>query len=367
MSTSEKLLQILEDRRGQYVSGAEISSRLGVSRTSIWKAARKLRAEGYRIEAVTNRGYRLAANTANAANRDSISAAGIERYLDDAARRIVRPEVFASVDSTNTVCADKASSGEPGGYTAISGMQTAGRGRRGRSFYSPADTGLYISLLLRPEGYSADKALRFTTSAAVSVCEAIERVCGYDPASAGQELYPGPQIKWVNDIYMRGRKVCGILTEASFNIEDGTLDYAVIGIGINVYMPVGRFPEDIREIAGAVIGTAPEDDRNGAVIGTALEDDRNGAVLGISVHGIRNLLAAEVLNRLVRHCILSDKSCIDEYRKRCMVPGREIDVISHSGRRHAAALDLDDECRLLVRYEDGSEEYLSSGEISIRI
>jgi BirA family biotin operon repressor/biotin-[acetyl-CoA-carboxylase] ligase len=192
---------------------------------------------------------------------------------------------------------------------------------------------LYISLLLRPQACTADKALRFTTAAAVSVCEAIEKV--YEAAE--------PAIKWVNDIYMRGRKICGILTEASFNIEDGTLDYAVIGIGINVYTPEGGFPPEISDIAGSVF---PAEETS---------------------EPVRNRLAAEVLNGLVKHCVLSDADCISEYRKRCMVPGREIDVITHSGTKRAQALGLDDECRLLVRYDDGSEEYLSSGEISIRV
>ncbi|MBR0400679.1 MAG: biotin--[Mogibacterium sp.] len=342
MSTSEKILKILEENHGGFVSGADISEQLGISRTSIWKAVNKLRSEGYQIKAVTHRGYQLTSAG------DVISAAGIDRHLNEAARAFLRPQVFASVGSTNTICLDRAAAGEPGGYAAVAGMQTSGRGRRGRSFYSPADTGLYISLLLRPMGYTADKALRFTTSAAVSVCEAIENVCGYDPVPddhLSRVSYSGPLLKWGNDIYMRGRKVCGILTEASFKIEDGTLDHAVIGIGINVYTPERGFPEEISEIAGSVI------------------DDYT--------YGSRNRLAAEVLNGLVRHCVLPNenctgKSCIDEYRKRCMVLGRGIDVISHSGSRHARALDLDDECRLLVRYEDGSEEYLSSGEISIR-
>lgn len=352
MTTREKILSILNEKRGAYVSGAEIANKLDVSRASVWKAVNRLRGEGHRIEAVTNRGYRLAGGS------DVITASEIAAFLDDSAREFLRIDVIDSVSSTNDLCLECAAAGEAGGYAAVAGRQTGGRGRRGRSFFSPADTGLYISLLLRPQGCTADKALRFTTAAAVSVCEAIERVCLPVIRSGSPEPADdiGPYIKWVNDIYMRGRKVCGILTEASFNIEDGTLDYAVIGIGINVYAPEGGFPDEIADTAGSVL---PSSD-----VYTGSADGKPGSACDGS---IRNRLAAEILNGLVQHCILSDPSCIEGYRQRCMVPGRDIDVISHSGSRRAKALGLDDECRLLVRYDDGSEEWLSSGEISIRM
>jgi BirA family biotin operon repressor/biotin-[acetyl-CoA-carboxylase] ligase len=304
-----------------------VSEQLGISRTSVWKAVNKLRNEGHLIEAVTHRGYRLRRKT------DALSETGIKEFLSEESRTFLRVNVFDSVNSTNDICLEHASEGETGGYAAVAGTQTGGRGRRGRSFFSPSDTGLYISLLLRPQACTADKALRFTTAAAVSVCEAIEKV--YEAAE--------PAIKWVNDIYMRGRKVCGILTEASFNIEDGTLDYAVIGIGINVYTPESGFPEEIREIAGSVFPPEKAAEQKGSNRDSSDREasDRKTSDRDLSGGGaeeaVRNRLAAEVLNGLVSHCVLSDADCISEYRKRCMVPGREIDVITHSGAKRAKA------------------------------
>ena len=123
----------------------------------------------------------------------------------------------------------------------IANEQTAGRGRLSRSFFSPKDTGIYMSLLLRPKNYSAKQAVRITTMAAVAMCEAIETVSDEKA-----------EIKWVNDIFVRGEKVCGILTEGSFNLESGLLDYAVLGIGINIYQPKDGFPNELSSIAGAV-------------------------------------------------------------------------------------------------------------------
>ena len=219
-----------------------------------------------------------------------------------------------------------------------------------------------MSMLLRPFGINGQNAQKLTTLAAVAVSEAIEAVAGV-PAD----------IKWVNDIYVRGRKVCGILTEASFNLEDGTLDYAVVGIGINVYEPKGGFPESIRDRAGS-LASAP---------GGYVPSDNKGLPSGESLlaNGGRNRLAAEVLSRFYAYCLAELKALanpdkqspaqgryMNEYRRRCFVIGHEVDVLK-AGAPPVTALvtGLDDECHLYVRYEDGSEEALSSGEISIRV
>ena len=146
MSTKDTVLELFEKNRGFFVSGERIASDLGISRTAVWKAVKKLRSEGYEIEAVTNRGYCLANNS------DILSVQGIRNHLDEDARQL-RPEVFVTVDSTNNVCMKKAANGEDEGYTAIAGAQTMGRGRRGRGFFSPADTGIYMSIILKPAAY----------------------------------------------------------------------------------------------------------------------------------------------------------------------------------------------------------------------
>ena len=187
-----------------------------------------------------------------------------------------------------------------------------------------------MSLLLRPQECTAEQALRLTTMAAVAICEAIEDV-------AGEEA----QIKWVNDIYMRGKKVCGILTEASFSMESGLLDYAVVGIGVNVYAPADGFPEELNAIAGPVF-THPEGDG-------------------------KNRLAAAILNRLMlRYRAASISDTVAEYRRRSFLIGRKVWVQRGDMERAATVLDVDQQCRLAVQYENGEEEALFSGEVRLR-
>ena len=363
VSSRDKVLSLLESEKGKFISGENIASELGISRTAVWKAVNRLRRDGYRIESVTNRGYCLSPDSdilSEASIRRYLSSCMSEQYSGSNAASSVAMDVFDTIDSTNTVCLSRASSGVSGTYAAIAGCQTRGRGRRGRSFFSPEGTGLYMSILLRPSSLSADQALKYTTIAAVAVSEAIEAVS-----------CRAARIKWVNDVYSGGRKVCGILTEASFNPEDGTLDYAVVGIGINVYEPAEGFPEDIRDRAGAIAGPL-----NTKAYMYNEEDDTTAAVLA---NGGRSRLAAEILVRFFSYLddSLSPESApshdrapvyVDEYKRRCFVTGREIDVIKAGSAPQAAyALGIDDECRLRVRYRDGTEETLSSGEISIRI
>ncbi len=387
MGTKEKLLELFESNKGFYFSGEEIAGRLGVSRTAVWKAVKTLQSEGYSINAVSNKGYCLSVET------DILSAQGIKKYLEPICEG-VRVEVLPEVSSTNTEVRKKATAGEPEGYVLVAGQQTEGRGRIGRRFFSPLDTGIYMSLLLRPENYSSQKAVRLTTMAAVAACEAIEAVvaagetggtektgrteetvtaeeetgrieetvmaeeeagrteetvtsveeiCGKKTvATAGKAVKKKALIKWVNDIYIEGRKVSGILTEASFGLENGLLEYAVLGIGINVYEPEGGFPSEIEDIAKAVFDTAQNDGKN---------------------H-----LAAEFLNHFMRYYRAGEQAdYVQEYRKRSLVIGRKIQVIANGTVKNAVACGIDDDCRLLVRYEDGSEESLSSGEISVRL
>ena len=236
-------------------------------------------------------------------------------------------EVQGEVDSTNRLAKERAQDGAPQGVCILADTQTAGRGRHGRTFCSPAGTGLYMSLVLRPV-LPAEKALSVTTAAAVAVCRAIERV------SARKA-----QIKWVNDVYCDGKKVCGILTEGAF--DNGVMTYAVLGIGINVSDPEGGFPADIAEIAASVYGKAGGD---------------------------RHVLAAAVLDAFFEeYDRLAEERFVEEYRARSCLIGKSVVVNAPSGDREAVALGVDEECRLLVRYEDGREEALSSGDVSVHM
>lgn len=324
MGTKEKLLFLFETHKGDFFSGEEIAEKLSVSRTAVWKAVNSLRNEGYEIEAVPNKGYSLSVNT------DILSAQGIRKYLNQACNDI-NLHVLPQVEATNTLLREKANAGAKEGYTVIADEQTNGRGRRGRSFYSPKDTGIYMSLLLRPVGITPGQAIKITTMAAVAACEAIEEVSGKQTG-----------IKWVNDIYMDGRKVSGILTEASFDMENGSLDYVVLGIGMNVYPPKGGFPKEIEQIAGTIFHESQNDGKNS--------------------------LAAGFLNHFMNYYTAGENvNYVEKYRDRSLAVGKEVTVLSSNGGKRAVALDVDEECRLIVQYEDGRTERLSSGEISIRL
>ena len=321
MSTKDTVLALFERNKGFYVSGEKIALDLNISRTAVWKAVKKLQNEGYEIKAVTNRGYCLDKDS------DVLSVHGIRSFLSSECS-CLRPEVFVTVDSTNNVCREKASQGEEEGYVAVAGAQTSGRGRRGRSFYSPAGSGIYMSILLRPDGFTEEQLLKITTMAAVAVNDSIEKVSG---KKAG--------IKWVNDILIDGKKVCGILSEAAYR-PDGALDCVIVGIGINAYPPAGGFPAGISDTACSVFDYQSP--------------------------GLKNELAAEVLNFFM-HYYRSGEDFTGEYRKNCVVPGNEISVIRPDKSVKAYALGLDDDLGLIVRYEDGTEDVLRSGEISIRL
>lgn len=322
MTLKNKVAALLETNRGKYLSGGEISRKLGVSRAGVWKAVCALKEEGYLIDAVTNKGYRLSEDS------DVLSAGEIKKLLPEnpSNNEII---IYDTVTSTNSVLRSMAAEGAAEGTAVIATRQTGGRGRLGRSFFSPADTGIYMSILLRPALAASESAL-ITAAAAVAVCDAVQKAGG-----------PAPEIKWVNDILVDGKKVCGILTEASFNMESGLLDYAVLGIGINVYPPDTGFPEDISSVAGALF------------------QKRRG--------GIKNMLVAAIIESFFGYYgSLGSRSFLEAYRRRCRLPGRRITVLKGGKEIPALALSIDDDCRLKVRYDDGSEELLFSGEISVR-
>ena len=206
MTTKEKLLALLEDSKGTFFSGEEIARTLQVSRAAVWKAVNALREDGYTIDAATNKGYRLSPDS------DILSPQGIRRFLKPEYRDLDLT-VLPTAPSTNALVREKANQGRPEGCVIIACEQTAGRGRYGRQFFSPVDSGVYLSLLLRPTAYSPQQATCLTAAAAAAMCQAIEAVTGQQPG-----------IKWVNDIFLHGKKVCGILTEAAVGLETGTLN-----------------------------------------------------------------------------------------------------------------------------------------------
>ncbi len=324
MTTKEKILDLFESNKGLYFSGEEIAQALCVSRAAVWKAVDRLRNEGYSISAVTNKGYCLSEQS------DILSPQGIQKYLNEELLPL-EIMVLSSVDSTNALLREKANAGALEGLTIVSNQQTAGRGRHGRNFFSPNDTGVYFSLLLRPTQYSPQEAVQITTMAAAAMCEAIEEV--------SEET---PQIKWVNDIFVRGKKVCGILTEASVGLESGQLDYAILGAGLNVYAPHGGFPEELSEIAGAVFDSPQKD--------------------------MKNRLVGSFLNHFLSYYTAASRSAyVEQYRHYSLVLGKPITVVRDSGNREAVVYGIDEACHLLVTYENGETDCLSYGEIQIHL
>ena len=259
---------------------------------------------------------------------DKISSQKISDFLNEDLKDKIIIEVLEKTTSTNTIIRQRADK-SPEGLVVVAEEQSEGRGRLGRSFFSPGGTGLYISLLLRPE-IEPSEAVMITTAAAVAVCEALEKV-GADT----------PQIKWVNDVFVKGKKVCGILTEASFNPESRKLQYAVLGVGINMYEPEGSFPDEIKDIAGSVFSETREN--------------------------LRDMVTAYFLNSFMEYYYkLSQKEFLKKYTERCFVLGKEINVICGDCVRGAKALSLDESLGLNVEYDNGEKAVLSSGEISIR-
>lgn len=302
------VLAALDAARGKYISGQELAQQLGVSRTAIWKAVAALRADGIPVAAVTNRGYTLSPAA------DVLNAAAVTAQLDPDAAKVLQIEVVDRLPGTNAALRARAEEGAPEGIVLIAQAQSAGRGRGGHSFFSPQG-GLYLSILLRPE-IGMRQAIRLTAMAAVAACRAAEKV-------SGAKL----RIKWVNDLWREGRKVCGILTEAALDMESGMLDYAVLGLGFNITAPPDGWPAELQDVAGALFDAAPPP-------------------------GARAALAAAFLNEFwaLYHGVPKPEY-MPEYRARQALLGQTVTVTARGGApRKAEALTVDDDCRLVVRF-----------------
>ena len=322
MAAMDDTLRILEAHRGETVSGEQMAADLGLTRAAVWKAVSGLKDRGFRIAAGPNRGYTLESDGG------CLHPETIRRHLRAAGDFVLRVYDEAA-GSTNDLVREAALRGEPEGLVVVADTQRAGRGRQGRTFVSPPGTGVYMSLLLRPK-LPAAEAVAVTGIAAVAVTQAMEDL------GAG-----GAGIKWVNDVYLRGLKVCGILTEATMDMESGGLDHAVLGIGVNLFPPAGGFPPELAGIAGAVFPGKPEDDERSRII-------------------------AAILDRfLPLYRALPDRGWLEEYRSRSILTGREVRFIRDGRERRGLVLGVDDAARLLIRLDSGEETALSSGEVQL--
>lgn len=306
-----------------------MAHQLGVSRNAIWKAVKALQAEGYLIEASPNRGYRLQPEN------DVLFLEGIRQFFSE--ELLQNPiEIHKKIDSTNQRARILAAEGQPHGMVVLAEEQTQGRGRKGRSFYSPAGQGLYLSIILRPE-MPLEEALTTTVVAAVAAVEAIEETIGVKA-----------EIKWVNDLFYHGKKVGGILTEASTRWESGEVEYVVLGIGLNLYEPTEGFPQDLHKIVGAMLK----------------RDD---------MKGVRNKLASKLIEkvlaevrRLTREGTSAREELMGRYRRASNVLGKEVMVLDHPVLRQGKAVEIDDHGGLWIEDQEGARHHLMAGEISIR-
>lgn len=238
---------------------------------------------------------------------------------------------FDSIDSTNTRARELAKQGAAHGTVLIADHQTGGRGRRGRSFHSPAGSGIYMSVILRPV-CKPQKIMHLTCAAAVAMCDAVEAAVGFRPG-----------IKWTNDLVYGRRKIAGVLTELGFD-HQGNVDFAVIGIGINCCQQESDFPEDIRHIAGSL----------SSVSGKNIDRPRVAAAM------------MDALYRMDAELLTGKAHILNRYREDCITIGQEISLVRGDEVRHGTALDIDENGALLVLFADGHTETVNSGEVSVR-
>ncbi|MDE6915563.1 MAG: biotin--[acetyl-CoA-carboxylase] ligase [Lachnospiraceae bacterium] len=322
---NEEILKKLRDAGG-YVSGQELCEQYGVSRTAVWKAVRQLERDGYVIEAQNNKGYRLVEKD----DADVFTRVEIESWLDTA--WLGKTLVFhRETGSTNLDAKELAESGQPDGAVVVADMQTAGRGRRGRGWVSPAGRDIYMTLMLRPQ-CRPEKASVLTLVMALSVLEAVQEVttkpCG---------------IKWPNDIVVNNKKVCGILTEMSAELDG--IHYVVIGAGINVNQEQ----------------MAPE-----------IQDKATSLYIEGGERIKRARLTARVLHYFEENYAVFEKNwdfagLVDKYNSFLVNRGREVRVLDPQGAYDGIARGINEQGELIVaRSSDGQTQLVYAGEVSVR-
>lgn len=318
MSLRDEVLEILLKSGDTYCSGGDLAEQLGVSRTAVWKAVNQLKADGADISSVTNRGYRL-----NAAP-DLFSEAHF-RSLISGCRINWKPCYFAEIGSTNDSAKELAAKGAPEGTVVLADKQTAGKGRKGKGFHSPeGGRGLYMSLVLRPTSLPLSDMMAVTACTASAVHEAL------------QEFGVFAKIKWVNDLFLNGRKICGILSEGCFNAELLAMDFLVVGIGINLH-PDPHLSEELRTIV------------------TDIETES-----GISIR--RFELSAAILRHLEQLVAeLPERTYLSTYREYSMTLGRRVVVQGKDGECAARAVGYEEDAGLIVEHDDGTREVIRTG------
>jgi len=316
-----KIIDRLHEEDG-FISGEKLSEEFGLSRTAIWKHVKALREDGYEIESVTRRGYRLISSP-DIINYDEVKG---ELTASLIGKKLIH---FQSVGSTNDKAKELAVKAEEG-TVIVAEEQTSGKGRLGRSWSSPGRKGIYASIILKPD-MEPFNAAKLTLLGAAAVALALED-CGIES-----------QIKWPNDIIINGKKAAGILTEMSSEL--GIVNYIILGIGINVNQSVEELPPELVDRATSLMIAA----------GKAIQ---------------RKHLLAQVLNRLDElYAQFKEKGDIDQAldicRERSAVIGKDIIVVQGRKQRPGHAVSINHDGELMVRFDEGLEQVIS-GEVSIR-
>ena len=318
----EKILGLLRGGT-DYISGERMSEAFGVSRSMIWKVIKGLRDEGYVIDSVTNKGYKLVGVP------DLVTEEEIRSVLET---EIFGREIydFSEIDSTNVIAKARAREGAGEGVVFIAESQTGGKGRLGKNWVSPSGTGIWMSVVVRPE-IVPQEVSGITLVVGLAICKAIREVTDL-PA----------YIKWPNDIVVNGKKVCGILTEMSAEID--RVNYVIIGIGINVNTT--KFPKELQEVATSIKIESGVQYRRKDIVAKVLmffEEYYQQYIQGQSLVGI-----------------------LDAYKSLCITLKNEVSIINKSQSYRATPVDIDESGALVVKKEDGTRETITSGEVSVR-
>ncbi len=317
-----KILKILEDTN-EYISGQQLCEEFSVSRTAIWKVINKLKEEGYQIESVPNKGYRLHLAP------DRLSKSELVNHLNT---KWLGQQIYAfeEIGSTNVFAKELGEKGSPHGTIVVAESQTEGRGRRGRSWESPPGSSISISILLRPD-ISPEKASMLTMIMALAVVRGIKEITGETT-----------KIKWPNDILCNQKKICGILTEMSAELD--MIHYVVIGVGINVNMD--ELPKEQAPYASSLKAELGH---------TYLRVDLIGAILRSFEGLFAEFLESENLERFKK-----------EYNKNLVNRNQQVCILERNQEFTGTAVGISNTGELMVELENGQTKYVMSGEVSVR-
>lgn len=346
MKTKEKVLQILQNNK-DCVSGELLADECKVSRAAVWKAVKSLRDDGFLIEGTTNGGYKFMGQN-DLFSKEAFSAEFSALFSEFSTSHI---ECFEQIDSTNNYAKKILSEcgslrDESGNLTEagrkyhnciiVAESQTAGRGRLGREFVSPKKSGIYLSVIYAPKEGIQDPA-KLTAFSAVAVCRTLKKLFNIDA-----------KIKWVNDVFLNGKKVCGILTEGIVNFETRKIESAIVGIGLNIFEN-DEFSEKLKKVAGSVFDCGYD------------KEDKNQTT--------RIRIAAQIAGETLSIFSEDSQKVIGEYREKSFLIGKKVfvhPVIGNNDVYEATVLDIDQNAALLVKTSDGKIRSLNSGEVSIK-